>query len=74
MAGPAAGSGLWPRGCVAYVSRADKARFSYFVPGSQCSNGALYQGQPSDAAAPCPIFAGQLAAAGGWCSTRATKA
>lgn len=61
-------------GYVADAGRVDRARFTTYVPGSQCSNCALYQGTAGASAGPCPIFAGQRVAAGGWCSTWAKKA
>ena len=61
-------------GYVADASRVDKAKFAGFMPGSQCSNCALYQGQAGVASGPCAIFPGQQVAAGGWCSSWAKKA
>lgn len=61
-------------GYVADASRVDKAKFAGFMPGSQCSNCALYQGQADAPTAPCAIFPGQQVAAAGWCSSWAKKA
>jgi hypothetical protein len=61
-------------GYVADASRVDKAKHANFVAGSQCSNCALYQGQPGDAHGPCTIFGGKGVAATGWCTTWARKA
>jgi hypothetical protein len=49
----------------------DKTRFPNFVEGSHCANCALYQG--GEEWGPCTLFAGQLVAAGGWCSAWAKK-
>jgi len=61
-------------GYVADASQVDTAKHANFVAGSQCSNCALYQGQPGDAQGPCTIFGGKVVAAAGWCTTWARRA
>jgi High potential iron-sulfur protein len=60
-------------GYVAVASRADKARFTGYAPGNQCSGCALYQGAAGSVAGGCPIFAGRRVAAEGWCSSWVKK-
>jgi hypothetical protein len=60
-------------GYVADASKADKAKYKNFAAGQACSNCALYQGKPTDAAAGCPLFAGKQVAGKGWCSAYAKK-
>ena len=78
-AAPAQSSGTMPMadekdaqaqalGYVSDASRADKVKYTKFVPGSQCSNCGLFQGKPGDAAGGCPLFPGKQVAAKGWCS------
>jgi hypothetical protein len=61
-------------GYVADATKADKAKYKNYKAGEHCAVCALYQGKPSDAAGPCPRFAGQDVAAKGWCSAFAKKA
>jgi hypothetical protein len=56
------------------ATKVDKAKFPKYAAGQQCSNCALYQGKPTDAAAPCPLFAGKQVAGKAWCSAWAKKA
>lgn len=60
-------------GYVADASKADKAKYKNWAAGQACSNCALYQGKPTDAAAGCPLFAGKVVAGKGWCSAYAKK-
>jgi anaerobic selenocysteine-containing dehydrogenase len=46
----------------------DKAKFTKYAAGQQCSNCALFQGKAGDATGACPLYAGKLVAAGAWCS------
>lgn len=55
-------------GYVSDATRADAKKFPKYAAGQMCSNCALYQGQPTDAAAACPLYAGQKVAAKAWCS------
>lgn len=42
-------------------------------PDQLCSNCVQWQGKPTDAWAPCAIFAGKLVAGPGWCKVWAKK-
>jgi hypothetical protein len=61
-------------GYVADAKRADKAKFKQYAPGQVCTNCALWQGKPTDAAAGCALFPGKQVAGPGWCSAWAKKA
>ena len=61
-------------GYVNDATRADAKKFPKYAAGQRCANCALYQGKPSDPAAPCAIFGGKLVLAGAWCSAWARKA
>ena len=61
-------------GYVAEASRTDAKKFPKYAAGQTCSNCALYQGKPGDAAGVCPLFAGKQVTAKGWCSAWAKKA
>jgi hypothetical protein len=61
-------------GYVADSARADKAKFSTYAVGRQCSGCALFQGKAGDASGPCLLFAGKQVVAKGWCSSWAKKA
>ena len=61
-------------GYVEDATKADTAKFKNYVPGSECSNCALYQGKVGETAGPCPLFAGKNVAAKGWCMSWAKKA
>ena len=61
-------------GYVANASKADKAKFTKFAAGQNCSNCSLYQGKAGSTSGPCPIFAGKQVAAAGWCSAYVKKA
>ena len=60
-------------GYVADATKADKVKYKTYAAGQICSNCALYQGQPTDAAGGCPLFAGKQVAGKGWCSAYAKK-
>lgn len=61
-------------GYVADATKADKKKYPQYAAGKACSNCALYQGKPSDAAGACPLFAGKQVAGKAWCSAWAKKA
>ncbi len=61
-------------GYVADATKVDVKKFPKYAAGQLCSNCALYQGKPADAAAACPLFAGKQVAGKGWCSAWAKKA
>ncbi len=56
------------------ATKADKAKFPKYAAGQECANCQLFQGKPGDAWGPCPIFAGKLVNAKGWCSAYIKKA
>jgi hypothetical protein len=45
-----------------------------YAPGQVCANCAVYAGKAGDIAGPCPILAGRLVAAKGWCNAWVKKA
>lgn len=55
------------------ATKVDKAKNPKYAAGQLCGNCALYQGQATDKAAPCPLFAGKQVAGAGWCSAWAKK-
>lgn len=61
-------------GYKADASNADKSKFPKYAAGQMCSSCQLYQGKPSDATGPCPLFPNKLVAAKGWCSAWVKKA
>lgn len=61
-------------GYKADATKADKLKFPKYTAGQMCSNCQLYQGKPTDATGPCPIFQNRLVAAKGWCSAWVKKA
>ena len=61
-------------GYVSENTRADKKKYPKFSAEQKCSTCVLYQGKAGDASGPCPIFAGKLVAANGWCSSYVKKA
>jgi len=54
--------------------KADKVRFAKYAAGQTCSSCQLYQGKPTDATGPCPLFQSKLVASKGWCSAWVKKA
>lgn len=61
-------------GYVSDSAKADAKKYPAHTAAQTCSNCALFQGKPSDAAGPCPLFAPNLVSAKGWCSAWAKKA
>ncbi|CAB3752906.1 high-potential iron-sulfur protein [Paraburkholderia humisilvae] len=61
-------------GYKADATKVDKAKFAKYAAGEACGNCSFYQGKPTDAFAPCPMFAGKQVAATGWCSAYNKKA
>jgi hypothetical protein len=61
-------------GYKADATKTDKVKFPKYAAGQVCTNCALYQGKPTDAAGGCPLFAGKQVAGKGWCSAYAKKA
>lgn len=56
------------------ATKVDKAKFPKFVAGQECSNCQFFQGKPTDAFAPCPMFGGKQVSGKGWCSAYTKKA
>ncbi|CAB3725892.1 high-potential iron-sulfur protein [Trinickia soli] len=52
----------------------DKAKYPKYAAGQECSNCQFFQGKPTDAFAPCPIFGGKQVSGKGWCSAYSKKA
>ncbi len=61
-------------GYKADATKTDKTKYPKYAAGQVCTNCALFQGKPTDAAGGCPLFAGKTVAAKGWCSAWAKKA
>ncbi|RZF31177.1 MULTISPECIES: high-potential iron-sulfur protein [unclassified Paraburkholderia] len=61
-------------GYKADASKVDKAKFTKFAAGQECSNCSFFQGKAGDAYGGCPMFAGKQVAATGWCSAYNKKA
>ena len=61
-------------GYVADTTKVDAKKYPNHAATQACSNCALYQGKPADAAGGCPLFAGKVVSAKGWCSAWAKKA
>lgn len=55
-------------------TKVDASKYPKHAASQLCSNCALYQGKPTDAAGGCPLFAGKQVAGKGWCSAYAKKA
>jgi hypothetical protein len=60
-------------GYVADATKADKAKYKNWAAGQLCNNCALWQAKPTDAVGGCPLFAGKVVHAKGWCSAYAKK-
>lgn len=60
-------------GYKADASKVDKAKFSKYAAGQNCSNCALYQGKAGSASGGCALFPGKQVSAKGWCSAYAKK-
>jgi hypothetical protein len=54
-------------------TKVDKAKYPQYVAGQMCGLCSFYQGKPSDALAPCQIFAGKQVQSSGWCSAYMKK-
>ena len=60
-------------GYKANAKSVDKAKYPKYTAGQACANCMFYQGG-SAANGACPIFAGKLVSAKGWCGSYAKKA
>lgn len=56
------------------ASKVDAVKYPSHAKGKVCSGCALYQGKAGEAWAPCPIVAGKLVNANGWCTAWVKKA
>jgi hypothetical protein len=56
------------------ATKVDKAKYAKYAAGEECSNCQFFQGKPTDAFAPCPMFGGKQVAGKGWCSAYTKKA
>jgi hypothetical protein len=56
------------------ATKVDKAKYAKYNAGEECGNCSFFQGKPTDAFAPCPMFAGKQVSAKGWCSAYNKKA
>ena len=61
-------------GYKADAAQVDKAKYAKYAAGQDCANCSFYQGKPTDAWAPCPMFGGKQVSAKGWCSAYNKKA
>lgn len=61
-------------GYVADTTKADTKKFPKHSNDQNCANCQLFQGKPKEAFGPCPLFAGKVVAAAGWCSAWVKKA
>jgi len=55
-------------------TKVDAKKYPNHANSQLCSGCQLYQGKPTDAMAPCPLFAGKTVAGKGWCSAWVKKA
>ena len=55
------------------ASKVDAAKYPAFAKGKVCSGCALYQGKAGEAWGACPIVAGKLVNANGWCTAWVKK-
>ena len=55
-------------------TKVDKAKYPQHADGQMCGGCNFFQGKPTDAMAPCQLFAGKQVASKGWCSAYAKKA
>lgn len=55
------------------ATKVDKAKYPKYAAGQECSNCQFFQGKPTDAFAPCPMFGGKLVSGKGWCSAYSKK-
>jgi hypothetical protein len=56
-------------GYVEVASKVDKAKYSNYTAGQECSNCSLYQGKEGDAYGGCTLFGTKVVAAHGWCAS-----
>jgi hypothetical protein len=56
------------------TTKVDAKKFPKHKNDQMCSNCQLFAAKPTDAAGPCPLFAGKQVAGKGWCSAWVKKA
>jgi High potential iron-sulfur protein len=56
------------------ATKVDKAKFTTWKAGADCSNCKFWTGKAGDAYGPCQIFPGKATNAKGWCSGYSAKA
>ena len=56
------------------TAQVDKAKYPQHAATQVCGGCNFYQGKPTDAMAPCQLFAGKQVAGKGWCTAFAKKA
>ena len=61
-------------GYAADTSKVDAKKYPKHAKDQMCSNCGVYTGKPKEATGPCPIFAGKVVNANGWCSAWVKKA
>jgi len=61
-------------GYKADATKVDKAKYPQHAATQVCGGCNFYQGKPTDAMAPCQLFAGKQVAGKGWCTAFAKKA
>lgn len=50
------------------TTQVDAKKYPKHAVAQKCGNCQLYQAKPTEAWAPCPLFAGKQVAGAGWCS------
>lgn len=61
-------------GYVSDTTKANLTKYPKHTKDQHCGACQLFQGKPGEAYAMCPIFAGRLVSANGWCSSFIKKA
>ena len=56
------------------TAKADQAKYPKHDVSQACKGCQFFQGKPTDASAPCQLFAGKLVPGKGWCSAWVKKA
>jgi hypothetical protein len=51
------------------AAKVDKAKYTNYAAGQNCSNCSLFEGKATDAWGGCTLFPGKQVAAKGWCSS-----
>lgn len=55
------------------TTKVDNVKYKLHGAAQMCGGCNFYQGKPTDAMAPCQLFAGKQVAGKGWCSAYAKK-